>query len=260
VTADAVSGAYRGAGESWATDAALLYVPLARHLIGRSPVPLSGKSVLDVGSGTGAVGDLLSGSRVTSVDMEADMLRHRAGVRGPAVVGDVNRLPFHAGVFAAVIGAFVLNHVPDAALALTEMGRVAQAGGVVLGSVFGEERSAAKEAVDATVQAQGWQPPGWYAEVRCRGDAVGTVDRLAESARAAGLGSVQVWHTAVDVGLDSPELVARYRLGVAHIAPFFGALPDDRQRAVFDEVVAAIAATDEPFRPVVLEVAAVAGG
>ena len=162
VSPDVVRGAYRGAARSWADDASLAYVPLARHLVAQLGGRLPGRHALDAGAGTGAVGDLLRelGAEVVSVDLEPDMLRHRLGSRGHAVVGDVVRLPLRSRQFDLVVAGFVLNHVAEHVAALRELGRVTRPGGVVLASVFGNERSALKEVVDERLQAFGWSTAG----------------------------------------------------------------------------------------------------
>ena len=48
----------------------------------------------------------------------------------------------------------------------------------------------------------------------------------------------------------------RYRLSMAQNRGFVAGLPDDVRRALVSEAVAAVAATNEPFRPVVLELLA----
>ena len=99
------------------------------------------------------------------------MLRHRLGARGHAVVGDVARLPLRSRHFDVVVAGFVLNHVADHVAALRELGRVTRPGGVLLASVFGNERSALKEVVDERLLAFGWSPPEWYTAVRERSEA-----------------------------------------------------------------------------------------
>jgi SAM-dependent methyltransferase len=253
---DPIRGAYSGAARAWARDATLLYVPLARDLVARAPWPLAGCHVLDAGAGTGAVGNVLraADASVTSVDLEPDMLRE--GHLDRAVVADVLRLPFADEVFDAAVAAFVLNHVAHPEAALGQLRRVTRSGGVVLASVFAAEHSAAKETIADALRAHGWRPPGWYDDVLRRAAAVETPELLRGHATAAGFDHVDVVETTVDPGLDTPELVARYRLGVAHIAPFMAALSPDRRREVTTDVVAALAAIDEPFRPPVLELVA----
>lgn len=255
---DPIRGAYHGAAESWADAASLAYVPLARHLLENLGDRLPGPRALDAGAGTGAGGDLLRarGAEVFSVDLEHDMLAHRTGERGPAVVGDVARLPFRSASFDVVVAAFVLNHVADQTTVLRELKRVTGKGGAVLASVFAAERSPAKEAVDGTLADFGWTPPSWHLAVRERADQVGTISQFEAHARAAGLTDVRVRSTAVDVGLDEPEEIVRYRLGLGHAHEFLAALPAERRSALEEAATAAVRATGEPFRPQVLELVA----
>ena len=255
---DPVRGAYHGGAQAWAADASLAYVPLARHLVARLGGDLPGPRALDAGAGTGAAGDELRrlGASVVSVDLEPDMLAYHLAQRGPAVAADVAQLPLRSGSFDVVASAFVLNHVPDAPGTLRELGRVTRPGGTILASVFGNERSAAKEAVDETFLRFGWTPPDWYAAVRERAETIGTPDALAAAARRAGLADVEVWCEPVDVGLDTPELVVRYRLGLAHARAFLDRMDDDARSAFVREAADAVDATGEPFRPEVLELVA----
>ncbi len=254
---DPVRGAYRGAARSWAEDASLAYAPLARHLVATLGGRLPGPRALDAGAGTGVAGDLLRdlGATVVSVDLEPDMLRHRLPVRGYAVAGDIVRLPLRSRFFDVAVAAFVLNHVADHVAALSELGRVTRTGGVILASVFDNGRSAHKEVIDDRLTRFGWSPPQWYTVVRKRSEAVGTPELFEAGARAAGL-TASVRSAAVDVGLDSPELVVRYRLSMAHSREFVAALGDDEREALVREAVTAVAETPEPFRPVVLELVA----
>ena len=258
MTTDPVRGAYRGAAGSWAEDASLAYVPLARHLLGRLGGRLPGPEGLDVGAGTGAVGDVLRelGARVTSVDLEHDMLLHRHTDRCRALVADVARLPLRAAVFDVTVAGFLLNHVADHVTALRELRRVTRPGGVALASVFAAERSVAKEAVDGTLRAFGWTPPHWYDVVRERADAVGTPALLESRAAEAGWDDVSVRGVAVAVGLDEPAAVVRYRLGLAHASSFVARMTPREREALTTQAAAAVAATREPFRPVVLELMA----
>ena len=65
--------AYAGGAESWHADAALVYRPLAAHLLTRSPLPLAGARALDAGTGSGIAADALrgAGARVVVVDLSA---------------------------------------------------------------------------------------------------------------------------------------------------------------------------------------------
>ena len=95
--------------------------------------PLDGRSVLDVGTGTGraAIGLARRGARVTGIDASAEMLRvarERAAAGGVDVtfeVGDAHRLTFANRAFHAAVSLRVLMHTPDWRQCLAELCRVA---------------------------------------------------------------------------------------------------------------------------------------
>ncbi|MCL1593285.1 MAG: class I SAM-dependent methyltransferase [Actinomycetia bacterium] len=91
--------------------------------------------VLEVGCATGALTAYLAdgGYRVTGVDRSRSMIR-RARKDHPDLdlaVADATVLPYEADTFGAVFGASLINVVPDAAVVLTEMRRVARPGGTM---------------------------------------------------------------------------------------------------------------------------------
>ncbi|MGZ4619994.1 MAG: class I SAM-dependent methyltransferase, partial [Frankiaceae bacterium] len=94
--ADPLSSArYDGLAAGWDTSAAAVYAPLAHRLLDVSPVPLAGRRVVDVGTGTGAAADLAAaaGAQVIGLDRSLGMLAHRRAARPPAVCADVLALP-----------------------------------------------------------------------------------------------------------------------------------------------------------------------
>ena len=138
-----VPGAYAGEATAWENEATPVYGPLAAHLLAVrpaavGPIRFAGCRVVDAGAGSGVVGDVLRvrGAEVISVDFEPDMVRHLAA-KGPAVLADVRNLPFPSDDFDVAVAAFVVNHLPDPARGLAELGRVTRRRGWVLASVFG---------------------------------------------------------------------------------------------------------------------------
>jgi SAM-dependent methyltransferase len=104
----------------------------------------AGESVLDVGSGTGAVATAILGSapsaRVTGVDRSAPYVAyataHVAGDHARFLVGDAQRLELPDGTFDRTVSALVMNFIPDRDAALREMIRVTRPGGLVAAAVW----------------------------------------------------------------------------------------------------------------------------
>ena len=96
--------------------------------------PLDGRSVLDVGTGTGRAAIALArrGARVTGLDASGEMLAVAArraeeqSVHVEFVEGDAHALAFPDGAFDAVICLRVLMHTPDWRRSLGELCRVAR--------------------------------------------------------------------------------------------------------------------------------------
>jgi SAM-dependent methyltransferase len=95
--------------------------------------PLEGRTVLDVGTGTGraAIGLARRGARVTGVDASAEMLRVAraraadAGLDAVFTMGDAHRLEYPDRAFHAAVSLRVLMHTPDWRQCLSELCRVA---------------------------------------------------------------------------------------------------------------------------------------
>ena len=95
--------------------------------------PLAGRTVVDVGTGTGraALGLARRGAQVTGVDASAEMLRvakaHAAesGLSAAFDVGDAHALPYPDRSFAAAVSLRVLMHTPGWRVCLRELCRVA---------------------------------------------------------------------------------------------------------------------------------------
>ncbi len=227
--------AYDHAADAWAAGPARVYARLAEALLDHSPVPMAGADVLDVGAGTAVVADAARRreARLTlASDTAAGMLRRRsAGIL--AVLGDASRLPFPDRSFDLVAAGFCLSHLADPAAALQEWRRVA---GAVVASAFAPgPPHPAKVAVDDAMADLGFVTPDWYQRVKDVSAAIEHPDALAALVETAGFGEVRVIERAVDVGLESPEDVVGWRLGMAHLAPWVASLPDER-RAHAEEV------------------------
>jgi SAM-dependent methyltransferase len=102
-----------------------------------------GRRWLDVGCGTGAlaqtIAELAAPARLAGAEPSEGFLekaRERLGSRAELKTGSAASLPFDDGGFDAVVSGLVLNFVPDARGALTEMTRVACRGGTLAAYVW----------------------------------------------------------------------------------------------------------------------------
>jgi SAM-dependent methyltransferase len=253
------STGYAGMADAWAHGAALAYGPMARHLVGRAPESLGGALALDAGAGSGDAGDALRerGAHVVAADREFDMAAYASSSR-PAVTADVTCLPFRAGSFDVVVAAFVVNHLPDPAAGLTELGRVTRPGGTVLASTFSGDRSAVKLAVDEVAADHGFVAPDWYLGFRDTAHGFENREAVERAVAAGGFAAWTVTEEAVDVGLTDPADVVRYRLGMPHLHRFAAGLADDVRDVFVADSVEAVRRTHEQFAPIVVEAVAVA--
>jgi len=135
--------------DTWASGAA--YEPyvgrwsrlVARELVAWLAVP-AGARWLDVGCGTGALSQIIlevaSPGEVLGIDPSEGYIayarEHIPDARARFLVGDAQALPVAGATYDAVAAGLVLNFVPDPSRALTEMRRVARAGGTVAAYVW----------------------------------------------------------------------------------------------------------------------------
>jgi len=104
----------------------------------------SGDSVLDVGSGTGAVSAAVAAispsSRIVGIDPAAGFVAFaRARHAGDLIrfeVGDAQQLQFADRSFTRALSLLNLNFIPNPRKALQEMARVTQPGGTVAAAVW----------------------------------------------------------------------------------------------------------------------------
>jgi ubiquinone/menaquinone biosynthesis C-methylase UbiE len=114
----------------------LQFAPPAKDLVEMLQLQI-GDTVLDVGTGTGAVAlaampALGSTGFVVGVDAAIEMLafaRRSAGY--PVAVAQIPELPYRDRTFDVVTASFVITHVPDYGRGLSELVRICRIGGRV---------------------------------------------------------------------------------------------------------------------------------
>ena len=251
---------YRGAGRRWATGATLVYAPIAAEMVDMSPHPLAGRLVLDAGSGTGVAAEILlaRGARIVATDLSLDMLAWDARSRPPCALADVRALPLADGCVDDAVAAFVLNHLVDPQAGFAELVRVTRPGGAILVTVYSvASRSAVRDRLDEAAREAGFEVPGWYLELKATAvPLLGSAASMEAAAEAAGLRDIRVEERAVDVGVTEPEQLVDYRLGHALYAAWLEEIGPERTRRLRREAADAIRPIMEPYRPIVVFLAA----
>jgi SAM-dependent methyltransferase len=247
---------YARSGERWALGAELVYGPIAAELVASSPHPLTGRVVLDAGAGTGAASTELRRrqARTLAVDLSAGMLAWRAASRPPCAVADIRSLPLGTSRVDDAVAAFVLNHLAEPAEGLAELARVTRPAGAILAAVFANDsHSDARDRIDATALAAGWQVPDWYRELKAvAAPMLGTAAAMAATARAAGLTAVWAEERHVNVGVTRARELVRYRLGHPALATWLEDIGPRRAQAFASRAEAAVGDPMEPYRPAVV--------
>jgi SAM-dependent methyltransferase len=248
---DDLALAYSTSAGAWQNGPGCIYDRLAEVIVARSPVPVGGRAVLDVGAGTGAAtrAALAAGAvRVVALDAAIGMLAHGAARRPPAVVGDARALPFAAASFDVAVSAFSLNHLVDPTTGLREMARVTRSGGALVAATYAaDDTHPVKGAVEGALADRGWSPEPWYEVLRSEAAPVlATPEGFASAAATAGLEArVEPLRVAFP-DLEVPDLVV-WRLGLAQHAPFVARLSHEDREAVASEAAIRLGEEREPL-------------
>jgi SAM-dependent methyltransferase len=245
-----VGDAYSLTGAAWDLGPRTIYRRLADVIVDLVPDGVGGRTVLDIGAGTGVIGESASergAAGVVAVDVAIGILRVDAWRRPPAVVADALRLPFGDESFDAALAGFSFNHLTDPAEAFREAARVVRRGGVVCVAAYAaHDAHPVKAVVDEACRSFGWSTPAWYDAMRR--DAIPLLATPSSAlAHAAALPGAAA--SVVDVafeGLDRAQLVT-WRLGMAHIAPFVASLQPAERTALANEALARLPADTPPL-------------
>ena len=228
--------AYSRTGASWQAGPGRIYDRLARELVAASPVPLTGRRVLDVGAGTGAgsrAAAAVGAHQVVAIDNSVGIVVHAPTA---SVAGDALALPFRDGSFDAALAGFSLNHLDDPATGMRELVRITASRSPLLIATYADDDShPVKQAVEAALVDRGWRAEPWYVCLRKETmTRLATVERCAAVATASGLDADVVARRVPFPDLEPADLV-EWRLGMAQHAPFVLRLdPHERAELVSD--------------------------
>ena len=239
----ATRGAYDAAAPAWVTGPEHVYRSLASALLDSSPLQLLDLLLVDVGSGSGVLGDIATqrGARCIETDVAVAMLAHHRKRSRHGVAADGRRLPFRNGSFDLATAACSLSHIEDPAHMLAEVRRVLRPGGVLLASAFppATDPHPVRDIVETTLAATSYVRPEWYERLKATGERqVETPQALRAIASEAGFPTVEVDEALIDTGIDAPDSLIDWRLGMAQYAEFISELDDQTRRSVRETVLA----------------------
>jgi SAM-dependent methyltransferase len=169
-------------------------LPPARALIAGLDLR-DGQTVLDVGSGTGALVPAIRARapRITVISLDASMgmlTAARANTTAPAAQADAIALPISDTAVDAMVLAYVLFHVSEPAVALAEAVRVLRDKGRIGTITWSRERGATAHAVWEDFLADAGVPS---LAPRRNDTGLDTADTVAEVLTDAGLQPERIW-------------------------------------------------------------------
>ncbi|MEV6104241.1 class I SAM-dependent methyltransferase [Streptomyces sp. NPDC051940] len=184
---------WAGRADAYAAGFAKLCAHTVPQLLDAAKVR-DGTTVLDVGTGTGAVAAAACdrGAKVTAVDTEPGMvaLARRSAPTADVRLAGLPGLPFADDEFDAVVANFVLNHVGRPREALTELRRVTRPGGRIAVTIWPVPPAAGQALLARAVHAAGATRPDDLAALAPEDDFPRTEQGLATLLDDAGLAAV----------------------------------------------------------------------
>jgi ubiquinone/menaquinone biosynthesis C-methylase UbiE len=244
--------AYDTAASAWAGGPERVYRHLGEALLQASPSPLKGALLVDIGAGTGVVGDVATGlgARCIEVDVAVEMLLHQRPRPRRTVAADGRRLPFRSATYDVATAACSLSHLDDPAAMLREVRRVLRPGGMLLASAFpaSSDPHPVRASVDEALAESGYRRPLWYEHLKDAGERrIETPNALHGLGRSAAFDAVDVQQIVVDTGISTPEALVDYRLGMAQHTQFLATLDEAARQQIRSRAITLLGQSPPPL-------------
>lgn len=176
--------------------------PVGERLVERLPLSSTTRSVVDIGTGAGALLPALQRAApsavIVGIDRSPGMLRlAKERYSSSLALMDVQQLALPANRFEVAVVAFVLFHLPHPEQCLAEVSRVLQPGGAVGTVTWGSEKEPLASAIwDDELQGAGAQVTALPAvDNRACCNSTQKMTALLED---AGFASIKVWTETIE--------------------------------------------------------------
>lgn len=213
---------------------------LAPQFIAFAAVP-EGASVLDVGCGTGSLSATLAKTtrtaRIVGIDPSAPFVEYaRAQNADPRLtfdIGDAQALPYDDAAFDAALALLVVNFIPDARKAASEMRRVTRAGGTMATTIW--DNTGRNELMNTFWSAATSLDPSVKRE-DLRLGTFGSAEALSDLWGGAGLRSIETRELEMECGFNSFDDYWSPRAAEGPTAAYIRSLSPARQEILQERV------------------------
>ena len=196
--------------------------------IDKAPV----ERVLEIGTGVGALLPTLNsrfrGAFILGVDRARGMLALAPRTQ-PVVIMDAMCLGIAAETIDLALMNFVLFHLPEPLMGLTEASRILKRGGRLVTVTWGSDlQSTATKIWDEELDAHGAPPLPDPEAALALHELVDSPDKMTLLLKKAGFGTVRAWQESCEFEIDADHLT-RLRTSLGRSRPRYEGLPTEQR-------------------------------